>query len=89
MELNYNRDLLKSVLTMLGEHDQTCRQMRADNIVIFNSKYHTPEQEKPALTDPRYHELARANFLIQTDDREIREKFESIKKRILDNRENR
>ena len=89
MELNYNRDLLKSVLTMLGEYDKTCSQMSADNIVIFNSKYHMPAREEPTTTDPRYHELARADFVIQTDDREIREKFESIKKRILDNKENR
>lgn len=89
MELNYNRDLLKSVLTMLGEYDETCRQMSAENIVIFNSKYHTPAQEEPPSTDPKYHELAQADFLIQSDDQSIREKFESIKKRILDNRKNR
>ena len=89
MELNYNRDLLKSVLTMLGDYDETCRHMSAENIVIFNSKYHLPAQEEPLSTDPRYHESAQADFLIQSDDQAIREKFESIKKRILDNRKNR
>lgn len=74
---------------MLGEYDETCRQMSAENIVIFNSKYHTPAQEEPPSTDPKYHELAQADFLIQSDDQSIREKFESIKKRILDNRKNR
>lgn len=88
MELNYNRDLLKSVLTMLGEHDKMCRQMSAESIVIFNSKYHTPAQEELPPTDPKYHELAQADFLIQSDDQAIREKFESIKKRILANRKN-
>ena len=86
MELNYNRDLLKSVLTMLGEYDKTCRHMSAENIIIFNSKYHTPAPEEPLLTDPKYHESAQADFFIQSDDHAIREKFESIKKRILDNR---
>ncbi len=88
MELNYNRDLLKSVLTMLREHDKSCHHMSAENIVIFNSKYHTPPQEEPLSTDPKYHEPAQADFLIQSDDPAIREKFESIKKRILDNRKN-
>ena len=88
MELNYNRDLLKSVLTLLGEHDETCSHMRAENIVIFNSKYHAPEQKEPLSADPKYQELARADFIIQSDDQAIREKFESIKKRILDNRGN-
>ncbi len=86
MELNYNRDLLKSILTMLGEHDDTCRQMSAENIVIFNSKYHSSEPKEAIQTDPKYYELAKADFLIQSDDQAIREKFESIKRRILNNR---
>lgn len=73
---------------MLGEHDEKCRQMHAENIVIFNSKYHTPAHKELLSTDPKYHELAQADFLIQSDDQAIREKFESIKKRIVDNREN-
>ena len=73
---------------MLGEHDETCRYMSAENIVIFNSKYHTPTPEEPLSTDPGYHESAKAVFLIQSDDQAIREKFESIKKHILDNRKN-
>ncbi len=65
---------------MLGEHDETCRQMSAENIVIFNSKYHTAEQKEHLSTDPKYYELAQADFLIQSDDQAIREKFESIKR---------
>lgn len=86
MELNYNRDLLKSVLTMLAEHDKTCQQMSADNVVIFNSKYYAPAQEEALSTDPKYYEHAQADFFIRSGDQEIIDKFESIKKRILDNR---
>ncbi len=87
MELNYNRDLLKSVLTILRENDDTCHQMSADNIVVFNSKYHVPKSEVVIQTDPKYQELSQADFLIQTEDQEIIEKFERIKACIITNRE--
>ncbi len=89
MELNYNRDLLKSVLTMLIKHDKECSRLNADSVVIFNSKYHISTQKELPMTDPKYDELAQANFIIQTDDSKLKEKFESIKKHILTNREKR
>jgi len=89
MELNYNRDLLKSVLTMLKEHDVTCKEIHADKIVIFNSKYAAPAPDAQLPTAPKYHELAKADFTIHSDDQAIKEKFEAIKKSILNNRENR
>jgi hypothetical protein len=87
MELNYNRDLLKSVLSMIEEHDPECSGVQADNIVIFNSKYRSVIAEKDHLTDPKYTELANADFTIQTDNIALKEKFETIKKRILANKE--
>ena len=89
MELNYNRDLLKSVLTMLKEHDENCREIHAEKIVIFNSKYATPAPDTRQPTDPKYSELSKADFVIHTDDQVLREKFEAIKKSILKNRKNR
>ena len=88
MELNYNRDLLKSVLTMLKEHDENCREMGAENIIIFNSKYAAKPLEATTTEDPKYNELARAEFMIQTDDKDLKEKFDSIKMHILKNRKN-
>jgi hypothetical protein len=88
MELNYNRDLLKSVLTMLREHDESCREIKADKIVIFNSRYAAPTQNNETKTDPKYHELSRADFLIRTEDKALKEKFEAIKKTILSNQDN-
>jgi len=88
MELNYNRDLLKSVLTMLNEHDERCREIVAKEVVIFNSKYaSTQKHDSPESTDPKYYELARANFTIHTDDRQLRERFEAIKACILKHKE--
>ncbi|MEA3491782.1 MAG: hypothetical protein U9R27_07780 [Campylobacterota bacterium] len=89
MELNYNKDLLKSVLTMLIEHDKECSRLNANSVVVFNSKYHTSTEKELPLTDPKYDELAQADFIIQTDDSQIKEKFENIKKYILSNREKR
>jgi hypothetical protein len=87
MELNYNRDLLKSVLTMLKEHDMECGEMVADKIVIFNSKYTTKQKDDTALSsDPKYYELAHADFTIHTDDQLLKERFDAIKKCILKNR---
>ena len=87
MELNYNRDLLKSVLTMLAEHDKSCREIKAEKIVIFNSRYAAPAEKREPPTDPKYHELARADFVIQSEDEAIKEKFDAIKKCILDNQD--
>jgi len=90
MELNYNRDLLKSVLTMLKEHDESCREIGAEKIVIFNSKYAVAQQsDTPQSTDPKYHELARADFTIHTDDQLLKEKFDAIKRTIMHNRKER
>ena len=71
----------------MGEHDPDCSWMKAENIVIFNSRYRSEIVQKDPATDPMYDELAKADFTIQTDDRALREKFETIKKRILANRE--
>lgn len=61
--------------------------MYCENIVIFNSKYHAPADKALTSTDPHYYELARADFAIQTDDKALREQFESIKRHILNNRD--
>ncbi len=86
MELNYNKDLLKSLLSMLIAHDKECSMLEVSNIVVFNSKYHTDEKSKPTQTDPKYSELSDASFTIETDDEDIRAKFEDIKSIIIRNR---
>ena len=43
LELHYNRDSLKSVLSMVGEHYPECVFLQAKEIVIFVSKYRQPE----------------------------------------------
>jgi len=87
MELNYNKDLLKSLLTQLNTYDSTCEMMHVSNIVIFHSKYH-PMQEsaKTISTVPYYAELASSDFEIQSKDADLKAKFEQIKECILCNK---
>jgi len=83
MELNYNRDLLKSVLTQLTLHDKKCTMMKADKIVIFHSKYHPVKKaEENISTVPYYKESAKSDFEIKSQDDELIKKFEQIKERI-------
>jgi len=87
MELNYNRDLLKSVLTQLSSHDCECEMMQAKEVIIFHSKYHPVEKEKVDIsTVPYYNELASNDFAIQSKDMEIIAKFEKIKESITCNK---
>ena len=69
MELNYNRDLLKSLLTQLGSHDKNCEMMKANKVVIFHSKFHAmPEQKTEISTIPRYQERATGTFETPEDE---------------------
>ena len=87
MELNYNRDLLKSLLTQLNTYDSACEMMSASKVVVFHSKYH-PIQKKveDISTVPYYAELASSDFEIQSQDADLKAKFEQIKERILCNK---
>ena len=83
MELNYNRDLLKSVLTQLSTLDNECEMMKADKVVIFHSKYHPIAKVTDDITTvPYYHERASSDFEIETEDEALKKKFEDIKKVI-------
>jgi len=87
MELNYNRDLLKSLLTQLNTYDSACEMMSASKVVVFHSKYHPMEKKVDAVsTVPYYAELASSDFEIQSQDAELKAKFEQIKERILCNK---
>ena len=86
MELNYNRDLLKSILNMISDNDKECKDMRVGSVVVFNSKYHKLTSKEDIKTDPKYTELSTAEFTIESSDRDIIDRFEAIKKQILNNR---
>jgi len=69
MELNYNRDLLKSLLIQLNTLDTACKSMQASKVVVFHSKYHKmPDKKISYLSVPYYHERATGLFDIPKDD---------------------
>jgi len=83
MELNYNRDLLKSILTQFKNHHKDCEMMQAKDIIIFHSKYYPTKQEKKEeSTVPYYSELASEKFEILSKDKDIIKKFENIKEHV-------
>jgi len=84
MELNYNRDLLKSLLIQLNTYDERCEMMVAQKVVIFHSKYHAmPEKNKSTSTVPYYSEQAQGKFT-SPEDEALKESFERIKA-LIDN----
>jgi hypothetical protein len=80
MELNYNKDLLKSLLTTLSKHDKECNFETVDKVAAFHSKYH----QMPQMHDsaPCYFELAQGEFNVSVTNPNIKESFERIKKII-------
>jgi len=85
MELNYNQDLLKSLLSTLREHRPECAFMEAESIVFFLSRYHAPREEDRS-TVPRYRELATGEFSGPLRNEALRETFEAIRREIAKNR---
>ena len=83
MELNYNKDLLISLLKQLSNFDEKCKMLSADKAVIFLSKYKSFKKSKELVsTVPYYNEIATPNFDIKSDDEDIKKKFNQIKKVI-------
>jgi len=86
MELHYNRDLLKSLLTQMASLDPECKIMKADKVVVFHSKYRSIIKEEPEITTvPYYNELSSSQFDLNDLDREIQKKFEETQAIIKEN----
>jgi hypothetical protein len=86
MELNYNKDLLTSILMQLKKYSKDCNSLEANSIIIFDSKYHSIEKKTSKVdTHPCYHESAKGLFEINTQEPKLKEKFENIKKSIKKN----
>jgi hypothetical protein len=83
MELNYNKDLLKNLLTMLAKQDEKCKSIKVSKVVLFNSKHNSIIKKKNIEdTVPYYEEMALGEFTIESEDRELREAFEKIRESI-------
>ncbi len=88
MELNYNKDLLRSVLTQLSSIDSACKMLKADKVVVFHSKYRSIVKDLPEeSTVPYYNERASSEFIIENQDEDLKKKFEQIKVQIKQQRQ--
>ena len=86
MELNYNKDLLRTILSMLAKSDEKCQQMKASKVILFNSKHISIIKEKKIIsTVPYYQEMAYGDFTVESEDKELQEAFSKIKNSIRDN----
>ncbi len=88
MELNYNKELLTSLLATLVEHDSSCSDLQANSVILFNSKYATlPEQDADRESIPHYHELSDGAFEDNSSDPDLHEQFERLRATIRRNRQ--
>ncbi|HHH20341.1 MAG TPA: hypothetical protein ENK87_00270 [Nitratifractor sp.] len=89
MELNYNKDLVKSLLKELSFIEQSCKETfsHIEKVEFFVSKYHTKPESYISNSDPKYRELAYGDFEIQSSKDELTEIFKKIREDILRNRE--
>jgi len=88
MELNYNKDLLRSVLTQLSSIDSACEMLKADKVVVFHSKYRSIVKDlTEESTVPYYNERASSEFIIENQDEDLKKKFEQIKVQIKQQRQ--
>ncbi len=86
MEMDLNKKTLLEVLNILAGNQDECREIAADKIVLFNSKYSTPKLiDKESDTVPRYNELASGKFDISMHDKKLQEQFEKLKLNIQKN----
>ena len=85
MELYYNKELLKSLLSSLARHEKSCAFMReVDDIVFFISKYHNPSSSATENnTVPHYSEQAEGNFSEELRNMELGDIFRNIKRLII------
>ncbi len=82
MELNYNKDLLISLLRQLNRYDKSCDIMKASSVVVFHSKYFPIEKPKEAYRSiPHYFERANGDFA-NYGENSLKEKFENIQRVI-------
>jgi len=84
MELYSKIEYLKSILTVVREHDERCKNFKASRIVIFNSKLKSViKKRKEVQTVPFYKERAKGNFSSEVEDEDLKKIFERIKERII------
>ena len=87
MELGYHIQTFQTIFQMLIANDKQCGDLVVQKVVIFNSNKISIVQkdETQTQTVPYYSELAKGDFKIETQDTQLLEKFQAIKKSIAKN----
>lgn len=81
MEIDYNKDLLKSILTTFSKTTPECQLPSVDKVAVFHSKFHLEKILDDAST-PYYTELAQGDFAIRLQNPTLQKIFEQIKHTI-------
>jgi len=89
MELNYNKDLVKSLLKELISIEQSCEVVFAkiERIEFFVSKFHTKAPEYRSQSIPHYRELATGTFKTDVQNEKLAQIIDKIREDIQRNRE--
>ena len=85
MELNYNKELFKELLATLRQYAPECKEQIAEEVILFNSKFHQPTEEKAQDTIPYYSELSSGSFALEIGEHPLKEKFLQTQKLIAKN----
>ncbi|MEA2027692.1 MAG: hypothetical protein U9N49_01775 [Campylobacterota bacterium] len=88
MELGYNKAMLKTLYDMLRSNDPRCKELQAVvEVVIFNSNKISIVKKQEVVEDtvPHYYEGATGEFELKSEDDDLMQKFETIKKSIKRN----
>ena len=83
MEMNYQKEILLSILDILAKQDEKCQHLKAQKVIFFNSKHISIiKKKKIESTVPHYKEMALGEFSIESQDSEIVKAFEAVKESI-------
>ena len=84
MELNYNKDMFKSLFRILAKNDIKCKDFDIEEVIIFNSNRVSiiKEDNKIESSVPYYKERSSGEFNIMALNSDILDRFKSIQKRI-------
>ena len=85
MEFDYKLPTIKTLLTTIPPLREACKQHEIDRIRTFVSRY-APPPAPVSSSVPRYRERARADFLLKTEDPDIRRHFDTLRRLIARNR---
>ena len=81
--MNYQKEILLSILDILAKEDKKCQWVKATKVILFNSKQISIVKEKKIeSTVPHYKERASGEFIIRGEDEELIKAFEAVRDSI-------